>query len=378
MTVPDRDLVARARTAAAVVAPLAAQIEADRRLPDAAVKALIEAGVYKLFTPRALGGAEASLDVAALALEEIARADGSAGWCAMIGATASLVSIYLGDAEAREIFGPADAVACGVFAPTGRATPAEGGYRVTGRWAFASGCQNAGWRMGGTVVAGDAPLPSGAPNVRCMMFRASETGIHDTWHTSGLRGTGSHDLEVSDVFVPSGRAFSMITDKPRHEGPTYAISPFGVLATCIASVAIGIARGAADAFLELATAKQPLGSKRTIAHRELVQLGVAKTEATIRGARALLQDAVGEALREPSLRSRAQLRAAAAYATAQAAAAVDLAYEAGGATSIYTKNPLQRHFRDVHVATQHVMVGPVASTMAGRVLLGLESDASLL
>ncbi len=378
MTIPERDLVARARAAATIVGPLAAQIEAERRLPKEGVAALVDAGVYKLFTPRALGGSEASLETAALVLEAIARADGSAGWCAMIGATSSLMSVFLGDAEAREVFGPADAVTCGVFAPTGRAAPADGGYRVTGRWAFASGCEHAAWRMGGTIAAGDAPLPSGAPNVRCMLFRASETVIHDTWSTSGLRGTGSHDLEVNDVFVPAGRAFSMITDKPRYEGPVYALSSFGVLATCVASVAVGIARGAADALIDLATAKQPLGSKRTIAHRELVQLGVARTDAMIRGASALLQDAIGEALREPSLRNRAHLRAAAAFATTQAAAAVDLAYEAGGASSIYTKNPLQRHFRDVHVATQHIMVSPTAATLAGRVLLGLESDTSML
>lgn len=380
MSALDRDLVNRARAAAKTIEPLAAQGEAERHLLQEGVRALVDAGVFKMFVPRALGGAAATPETAIHVLEELARADGSAGWCAMIGATAGLTSAYLDEAVAREIYGAPDSIACGVFAPMGRAKPEGDGFRVSGRWAFASGCEHAAWRMGGAIVEGDAPLASGAPNVRCMMFRAEDTTVVDTWHTSGLRGTGSHDIEVKDVLVPRARVFSMITDTPRAfaEGAIYALSPFGVLATCVASVALGIARAANDALIELATAKQPLGSKRTIAHRELVQLGVAKAEAMLRSARAGLVDAAADAARDPTLRARAHLRAAACHATTQAAAATDLAYEAGGASSIYTKNPLQRHFRDVHVATQHIMVSPTAATLAGRVLLGLEADTSVL
>ena len=384
MTSIDASLVLRARAAAQTLAPLADVIERERRLPAEAVAALVRSDTFKLFVPRDYGGVEANLETALAVLEELARADGSAGWCAMVGSTSGLMSVFLDADVAREIFGAADAIACGVFAPMGRATIEDGGHRVSGRWAFASGCQHATWRMGGAVVVGDAPRSSGAPDVRSMIFRAEDTRVLDTWDTSGLRGTGSHDFEVTDVFVPASRSFSTLTDRPKYQGILSALPFFGVLATSVAAVTLGIARGAIDAFVELANGKQPLGAKRSIAHRELVALGVAQAEGKVRAARALLHEAAREATEEAgrgaplSLRHRALLRVAACHAAAAAAAAVDLVYEAGGATSIYTKSPLQRHFRDVHVATQHVMVSPTSAILAGRVLLGLETDTSTL
>jgi indole-3-acetate monooxygenase len=380
----DEELLARAAAAARVVAPLATRIETERRLPAEAVQALVDARVFKLAVPRAFGGCEATVATLIDVVETIARADGSAGWCAMIGATSGLMSVHVDAATAREIFGPDDAIAAGVTAPMGVAQTTADGYRVTGRWPFASGCEHAGWRMGGAIVSDAPPAANGAPAMRCLIFQADQTRVIDTWHTSGLRGTGSHDLEVSDALVPRARSFSLF-ERPAADYRGVCAAPFfGLLATAVAAVAIGIARGALDAFLELATAKRPLGSRRTIAHRELVQLDVARAESKIRGAHALLVDAAGEAERETergdasSLRARAVLRAAAAHAAAEAASAVDTVYNAAGATAIYQKSPLQRHFRDVHVATQHVMVAPAAAVLAGRVLLGVESDTSLL
>jgi len=199
-----------------------------------------------------------------------------------------------------------------------------------------------------------------------VLFRADETRIVDTWTTSGLRGTGSHDIEAKDVLVPSERVFSLFGMK----------SVFGILAAGVAAVATGIAQHAIDVLVELATKKQPLGSKRSVAHRELVQLAVATAEAKVRAARLLLHDAVGAL--DDSLRARAAVRLAAAHAVTECAAAVDLMYEAGGGTSIYATSPLQRCFRDVHTITQHVMVSKSAAILAGRVLLDIESDTSML
>lgn len=363
--------VEHAKRAAAIIAPLAAQIEAERRLPAEAVAALRDAGVFKLLVPRSLGGSEAPIDTFLTVLETIGAADGSAGWCAMIGASSGLMSRLLDEAVAREVYGPAGAITCGVFAPMGRATRVEGGLRVRGRWPFGSGCEHSQWRMGGVLIDGEV-LPNGAPHVRCVLFRADETHVIETWDTSGLRGTGSHDFEVRDVVVPQARCFSFF------EGAQPQIPFFGVLAAGVSAVALGIARAAVDAIVALAKVKQPLGSKRGIAHRELVQLTVAQAEAKVRSARAFLHEAAIAAERDPTVQNRALLRLAAAHATKESAAAVDLAYEAGGATSIYSKNPLQRHFRDVHVATQHIMVGSTATTLAGRILLDLESDVSTL
>lgn len=366
----DAALVARAHAAAEEIAPLASRIEAERRMPREAVDALVRAGVFKLLVPKAYGGAQASPATVLSVIEQIARADGSAGWCAMIGSTSGLMSVYLDDATAREVYGPDDAITCGVFAPMGRATPVEDGYRVSGRWPFASGCEHSQWRMGGTMAVGD-------PTVRSVLFRASETKVIDTWDTSGLRGTGSHDFEVTDVVVPRSRTFSLLGDRPRHDG--YALPFFGVLASGVAAVGLGIARAAIDTFVAMAKSKTPPGSKRTLAHRELVQVDVASAEAKLRAARAFLFEAIEEASAAPeALAPRATLRLAAAHAAEEAAAATALMYRAGGGSAIYAKSPLQRHFRDAHVVTHHVMVSATATTLAGRVMLDVETDTAML
>ena len=382
----DETVLARVRAAAERIAPLADEIERGRRLPPAAVGALVEAGVFKLAVPRALGGGEADLPTLLATFELLARADGSAGWTAMIGAASGLMSIFLDEDTARHVYGPADAVSCGVFAPLGRATRvAGGGLRVSGRWPFASGCEHSQWRMGGVLVFdGEQPemLPgTSIPHVRCVLFSAVESEIIDTWDVTGLRGSGSHDIAVRDVTVPAERCFSFLMDKPRApEAPLYRLPFFGVLASGVAAVALGIARAAIDQLIALAGKKLVPGSRRTIAQRELVQLDVARADARVRAARAFLFAAVAEAGQRPAsdVQARAQLRLAACHAASEAAAAVDAMYNAGGGAVVYATQPLQRHFRDVHVATQHAMVSPQVLTTVGRVLLGLETDVTTL
>ncbi|HEX4458081.1 MAG TPA: acyl-CoA dehydrogenase family protein, partial [Polyangia bacterium] len=317
----DEALLARVRTAGERIAPLADEIERGRRLPAAAVSALVDAGVFKLAVPRALGGGEADLPTLLTTFEILARADGSAGWTAMIGAASGLMSIFLDDETARRIYGPADAISCGVFAPLGRATRvAGGGLRVSGRWPFGSGCEHSQWRMGGVLVFdGEQPelLPGTTlPHVRCVLFSASETEIIDSWDVSGLRGSGSHDIAVRDVTVPAERCFSFLTDKPRgSDAPLYKLPFFGVLASGVAAVALGIARAAIDGLVALATKKTIAGSRRTIAQRELVQLEVARADARVRAARAFLFAAVANAAGKPAsdVSARAQLRLAACH-----------------------------------------------------------------
>ncbi len=381
-------ILARARGAAEVIAPLATQIEAGRRLPAPAVEALVRAGVFKLLVPKVYGGSQAHPATMIAVIEAIARADGSAGWCTMVGATSGLMSVHLDEDIAREVYGPDDATTCGVFAPMGRAVATDdGGYRVSGRWPFASGCEHSAWRMGGTMVmsaSGPELLPNGAPDVRSVLFRADETKVIDTWDTSGLRGTGSHDLEVTEVVVPRARTFSLLTGQPKHAG--YTLPFFGVLASGVAAVGLGIARAAVDTFVTMAKTKTPPGSKRTLAHRELVQMDVAKAEARLRSARAFLFEAMEEAMAAtadgtdapPALVARARLRLAASHAAEESAAVTALVYQAGGGSAIYAKSPLQRQFRDAHVVTHHLMVSQTATTLAGRVLLGVESDTTTL
>ncbi|CAN5465093.1 acyl-CoA dehydrogenase family protein [soil metagenome] len=343
-----------------------------------------------MLVPAGVGGGEAEPAELVAAVSELARGDGSAGWCLAVAATSGMLAAYVPREAAQEVYGGEGSIAGGVFAPMGRAQPQgeEGAsYNVTGRWRFGSCCQHCDWLRGGCLVSeGDGlrKLESGAPDIRFMLFPAAETEVIDTWNVAGLRGTGSHDFSVTEIVVPHERSASLITDDPRCEGPLYAFPVFGLLALSIASVGLGIARGAIDDLVELATAKKPTGSTRTLAQRSDTQAAVAAAEAQVRSARALIDDAVGEAWRaasdggEISVELKAALRLAASHAIRSSRDAVDSMYELGGGSAIYESSPLQRRLRDIHVATQHMLVGPATWELAGRILLGQEADASQL
>ena len=387
LVAPPISVIDAARTLAPRIRTCSDVIERERRLPAELVEAMAGAGLFRMCVPQKLGGGEVDVATLIRAIEELSHADGSVGWCAMIGATSGVVSGYLAEDAAGEIYGGAGAISGGALAPKGRAIVTEGGYTVTGRWPFASGCEHCDWLMGSCVVVDHGVprlLPNGAPDARLMLFRSSDARIIDTWSVAGLCGTGSHDIAVADIFVPEGHSLSLISDPPRQPGPLYAFPVFGLLALGIAGVAIGIARRAIEELVSLASEKTPTGSRRFLAERSPIQVQVAQAEATLRAARALLFETVIEtwetalAHGEISVGQRALLRVAATHATTSAAGAVDLMYNAGGGTSIYTTSPLQRCFRDVHTLTQHMMVAPATYELTGRLFLGLETDVSML
>ena len=189
------------------------------------------------------------------AVAALSEGDGSAGWCLAVLATSGMLGAYVPEGSAREMLGDDGTIAGGVFAPMGKAVVEDGGLRASGRWRFSSGCEHCDWLMGGCVVEDGGELrtlPSGAPDIRLLMFPRDEVEIIDTWHVAGLRGTGSNDIEVSDTLVPMGRSASLITDPPRSQGPLYAFPVFGLLALSIAACGLGIARGAIDELAEVA------------------------------------------------------------------------------------------------------------------------------
>lgn len=381
-------LLAIARELSPEISSLSGDIERDRRVPPALIKKMAAAGLFRMCTPRDLGGAEADVPTILQVIEEVARADGSTGWCLMIGSTSAIISGYLDERAASAVFGAdPDVVIGGVLAPKGVARTTDGGFQVTGRWPFASGSQHCGWLLGGSIILeGGAPrlLPSGMPDARMMLFPASEVRIHDTWTVAGLMGTGSHDIEVTDRFVPDAFSISLFTDKPRRSGALYAFPVFGLLALGIAAVALGIARSAVDEFARTAREKTPFGARKSLATQGRIQAQTAEAEGILRSARAFVLDASGSCWEatarggEVGVNRRAELRLAAAHAVQSAARAVDIVYSAGGGTSIYATSPLQRHFRDIHVVTQHAMNGPASYELAGRVMLGVETDTSAL
>jgi indole-3-acetate monooxygenase len=381
-------LIDAAQALAPQIRDAAVGIERDRRLPLSLVKAMAEAGFFRMLIPAKLGGSEVDVATMIRVIEEVAKIDGSAGWCVMAAGSTAVISAYLEEDTARDIYGSDRLVVTGgVFAPKGRALVHDGGYQVTGRWPFGSGCEHCSWLLCGCVVIDEGQphlLPDGQPDVRMMIFPAAASTIIDTWSVSGLRGTGSHDIAVTDVFVPQRRSVSLITDTPRQPGPLYAFPVFGLLALGIAGVALGMARGAIDTLLSLATDKTPTGSRRLLSERAVVQMYIAQAEALLRAARAFLFETVAAVWESAvaggqiTLDQRALLRLASTHVTSSAAQAIDLMYQCGGGTSIYTTTPLERYFRDIHALTQHLMVAQPTYEVIGRILLGLKTDSSML
>jgi indole-3-acetate monooxygenase len=385
-SIPESPLAA-ARRLAAQAADLAPQSERDRHLAPQLVPALAQAGLFRLCVPAAVGGLEANASVLVESVEALARGDGSAGWCVAIGATSGLLAGYLPEPAARRIYARPEVILGGVFAPRGRAIPVDGGFRVSGRWPFASGCEHCDWLIGGSLVRDGEriqKLANGTPDVRLMLAPAAEVRVHDTWRVSGLRATGSHDIEFENLFIPHEHSASVLSDPPVHSGPLYAFPLFGLLAVAIAGVGLGIARGALDDLGQLAAHKTPTGSQRRLAERPTAQSETAQAEAGLRAARALLLEAVEGAWEiagdrgEVPVQERTFLRLAATHATTTAAAVTQSAYRLAGGSAIYETSPLQRRFRDANVATQHMLVGPATWELTGRLLLGIETDTTQL
>ncbi len=364
------------------------EMERASRLPEPFVRAFDEAGLFRLCVPQSLGGPELPLSELVRVLETLAGGDGAAAWCAMIASTTSALSAWLEPAAARELFMAPHAISGGVFAPSGRARPVAGGFQTDGRWSFGSGSEHCTTLLGGCIVmseSGPQLIADGKrPDIRLLFFPASGVEILDTWHVSGLQGTGSHDITVRDLFVPDAHSVSLISGTPRESGVLYRFPVFGLLAVGVASVSLGIARRAIDEVKALATRKTPALAQRRLADRGTAQVAVAEAEGELGGARSFLLATIDEVWASVAagsavgLTERARVRVAAASAVRGAARAVDRMYELGGGSSIYQSSPLQRCFRDVHVITQHASVSQGSLELAGRALLGVDGDYSVL
>jgi alkylation response protein AidB-like acyl-CoA dehydrogenase len=374
-------LIASARRLKPEIDAVREELDERRRLPPALVEAMRAAGMFNLWLPRTLGGPALNVIEFVKVIEELARFDGSVGWCATNGAGYSRLAGYLAPSVAAEIFDGGRSVLAGTLNPTGKAVVVDGGYRVTGRWAYGSGIEHSTWTIGNCIVHdGDAPRleANGAPEVRLMIFPTSAVEIIDTWHVGGLRGTGSHDYRVADLYVAQHHSFPGFTPAPTVPGTLYALPTTTVLGVSIAAVPLGIARAAIDALVELAQSKRPMGSAVLLRDKPAVQADIGRAESLLRSARAFLFEAVQELWDEveggapASMRRRALVRLANTQAVTASAQVVDLMYSAGGGTSIYEGNRLERCFRDVHAATQHIAVATSNYEIAGRVLLGLD------
>ncbi|MFN5164622.1 MAG: acyl-CoA dehydrogenase family protein [Pseudomonadota bacterium] len=402
-------MIEAAERAAALLAGRSAEIEAARRLPRDLADGLAALGLMRLLTPRSCGGPELHPAEFFRVVERVARADASAAWCSFISSTSALVAAWLPAGTAAPLFGRAHLKCAGVFAPRGRAAREGSGYVVSGRWAWGSGVQHADVVVVGCLVPGADGAPektaAGAPRVLSVVVDAAHVKPLDNWTSFGLCGTGSGEFDIAPHWVPAERTASMLDTPPVVDTALYRFPVFGLLALAIAATASGIARQALDAFVALAASKVPQGSPRTLAQRPAVHEALARAEAQWRAARAFALEAVDEAWREAAadpapgasgttgttgtpgtarsagtigLQARRDLRLAATHVAHGAAAVVDRVHALAGGDAIFAASPLQRCLRDVHVATQHLMVGEPTFELAGRLLLGQPTDATLL
>ena len=355
-------------------------IDLDRALPSVLVEKLRGAGMFHLWLPEALGGPELHPADFLPVIEALARADGSVGWCATNACVLSLRAGSLPERTARDIFGKR-AIAAGAAHPMGKAVAVEGGFRVTGRWPYVSGIGHSDWLGSSSIIqVGGAPRlgPSGLPEMRFMFFPKSDADVIDNWNVSGMRGTGSHDFAVSDVFVPDSHTIPSLSLVPTQPGTLYRVPPLSLFILALACVALGIARAAIDALIELAELKTPMRSKASLRELPSVQVSVARAEGLVRAARAVIIEAIhaqwsaAQTETPDSLPKRVGIRLACTYGAEACTSAVDLVHAAAGGSAIQESGRIARCFRDIHAATQHIGLSLNNYETAGRVLLGLD------
>lgn len=378
------DVVAAALGLAGAVRGARRETERARRTPAWLAEEIAKAGLSQLYLPRAVGGPEAPPLVGFRAIEELSKADGSVGWCAMIASIMASHLAKLPTEAGRELAGtPADYRASGSGRPggpsAGRAWPVAGGWRISGRRNFASGIDNARWLYCTCLeMDGDAPrtTPAGRPALRMLWVPREAATVLDTWSTMGMRGTGSQDFRVDGAFVPERRS-AAADAPPVQPGPLYhPRSLMAVQWTLTAANALGIARGALDDLVAIAAEASTLDT-RPLRDRPMVQARVGEAEAIVGAARAYVLEAVGRLWDElragaaPSDHAVARARLAIVHGMRESARAVDIAFHAAGTNAIYTDLPLEAAFRDVHVAVQHGAALPGYYESAGKVLLGL-------
>jgi alkylation response protein AidB-like acyl-CoA dehydrogenase len=383
-----KDYLARARDIAPLIAESSGAIEGARRLTPNVVKALTGGGFYRMLQPKFLGGGELPIAAFCEVIEEIAKADASTAWCLAQCSTCAMAAAYLDRNTALKLFGPAEGiVAWGPPAPS-EARMVPGGYRVTGKWNFASGGHQARW-LGGQSFVTDAdghPMrrPDGAPVIRMMLFPYDAADISDVWHVIGLKGTGSDTYAVKDLFVPEQMSFARDEEVDRREnGLLFRFSTSNIYSFGFAAVALGIARQVLDDATRMATDKTPGGSKRALKDNNVVQAHIGRSEARLRAARTYLYKVARDLWHamaenpELTLDQKIEIRMVSTHAIHEAGAVVDALYHMLGSTAVFRQYPFERRFRDMHTAMQQLQGRESNYETIGQVLLGITPDAML-
>jgi alkylation response protein AidB-like acyl-CoA dehydrogenase len=381
----DEGIVAAARDVGPLIAKHVETTERNRRLAPPVIDALRAAGLFRLFTPRALGGREIDPVTFARVVEEVATFDSAAGWAFQVNTGAWWTSRVSPEGVAELYADGPDLMMAASFAPPHRAAEVSGGYRITGRGPLASTIHDSRWAlMSAIVFDGDQPrmTPAG-PDFISVVMRTTEVEIIDTWDSLGMRGTDSNDIAANGVFVPESRAFRFEPDSvppAPFDGPLYRMPALAATYPIIAPVALAIARGAIRELRDIVTAKMPLGSMKTARDRSAVQSAVAEAEAMVRSARLFFYDALTQgwqravAQQPVTLENKADLMLASTWAVRSAARATDLMHRMGGTNGIYARSRLERHFRDAQTVRHHGFVSDSRLETIGQVYLGVPPE----
>ena len=376
-----------ARKLAPLIRASADDIEKNRELPQPLFEAIADAGLFLMGVPREIGGGEVDLPLHVLAVEEIGKADASTAWAVNQGATFGMFSAYMDRDAAREVWiNTPRSVVSNSPAPTAKAVAVPGGFRVSGRQGFSTGCRHASWVAAHSQIIenGEVRQRNGKPEIRYCFVPKAEAQIIDTWHTRGMRGTGTNHFEVKDVFVPEAR--TVITgNEPRVSGGTrYCIRQTLAFAAGDGAIALGVARSCLDAFYDLAGAKAPRHLTGLLRDQAISQFTVGQAEASLRSGRAFLMEAIAEIWEEAkqtgavSMDQRIHLRLAGTHAIRLAAQVVENVYTACGGSAINEGGLIQRQFQDIHVITQHMQGRLAYYEMVGRQKMGLSIDEGRL
>jgi alkylation response protein AidB-like acyl-CoA dehydrogenase len=380
------DPVARAREVGAEIDASADEIERTRRIPEPLLGHLHDSRLFRMLLPRSAGGDEVEPAVYVAAVEELAQHDASVGWLAFVTNSSAFIAAYLEPATNGAVF--ADPRSTTSWGPpnASRALAVDGGYRLTGRWDFSSGCRQAKW-MGVHCHVQDADGTLrlnrfGRPTIRTLLFPVEQATLIDTWQTIGLRGTASDSYSVDELFVPE--SFSTTREDPtlrREGGPLYAFTMQCLYATGVAAVAFGIARAMLSEFIELASRKSPRGLSR-LADNAVVQADVARAEARLGSARAYLIETVSSIYARAGdtpieVADRARVRLACTNAIHGATEVTDLAYKAAGVDAIFPGSPFERRFRDMHTLSQQIQARNAHYESVGQILLGVPPEVFL-
>jgi len=355
------------------IAARAEEMEQARAMPRDLAEKLRSAGVFRRYVPRSHGGDEMWPDEGMTVIEELARADASVAWVAAVGSEGPAFYAYLPPDTYDKIFaGGPDIIHSGVINPTGKAVRDKGGYRFSGRWSFASGSNNADYVCIHGVLDGEQA--GGAPATRMGVVPAREVNIEDVWHVSGLKGTASNDIVVSDLFIPDEwtGTFAELPPVARHPlDQRPLLARFG---SEFAAVAIGIAQAALDDVTDIARNKVPATSRSKLAADPVAQYMVGQLATDLYMARTLLHqvardDQASVPFGPPDNTAMVIRRARLTRAAAVAASVVEGAYSVSGTTGLFESCPLQRRLRDVRAVTQHYMLsarsafGPVGTAI---------------